>query len=157
MHMPKTARILLIAACLAMPVAAFASSCPEGAKLAEPRELPSVKSKGVKAEVLETVDLTGWRDMGNFRLRTRLLTIDAGAVVATHNHGDRPSIVYVVSGEIIEHNAFCSEPIFYKAGDHSAESGVGTTHWWENTSDQPVVIISSDVVPFKAPVDDNGM
>lgn len=137
-----------IAACAAGPLMASSVKCPAEHVLSEPRELPKVSNKGVFAKVLETVDLAGWREVNNLRLRTRLLTIEPDAVVATHSHADRPSIVYVMSGEILEHSAYCDVPIAYKAGDHAAEAGEGATHWWENVSGEPVIILSSDVVPF---------
>lgn len=130
---------------------AYAGGCPEEHKLAEPRELKRVGTTAVGRQVLAEVDLTGWREMGNFKLRTRRLIIDVNGVVPTHSHGDRPSIVYILSGELVEHNALCAVPIVHKTGDVAPESGAGTVHWWENTSDAPAVVLSSDVVPFKAP------
>ena len=129
---------------------AFAGSCPEQHILAEPRELSQAGTTAVGRQVLVEVDLTGWREMGNFKLRTRRLIIDVNGIVPTHTHADRPSIVYILSGEIIEHNAFCAEPILHKTGDVAAESGPSHVHWWENVSDRPVIVLSSDVVPFKA-------
>jgi quercetin dioxygenase-like cupin family protein len=87
--------------------------------------------------------------MGNFMLRLRKLTIAPHGVVPTHAHNDRPSIVHIVEGEIVEHNAFCAVPIIHKPGDTTPESGAGHIHWWENTTDKPVVIFSTDVVPFE--------
>ncbi|WP_170388083.1 cupin domain-containing protein [Ruegeria atlantica] len=128
--------------------AAMAGSCPEDKILSEARDLKQAPTIAVGRQVLGEVDLTGWRDMGNFKLRTRRLIIDVNGVVPTHNHGDRPSIVYILQGEIYEHNAYCAEPILHKTGDVAVESGPGHIHWWENTSDEPVVVLSSDVIPF---------
>jgi len=143
------AAALLAAFQIAAP--AQAGECAEEHRLTEPRELPRIGSTAVGSQVLTEVDLTGWREMGNFKLRKRRLIIDVNGVVATHNHADRPAIVYILSGEIWEHNAFCAEPILHKAGDVTAEVGEGTIHWWENRSDAPVIVLSADVVPFKAP------
>lgn len=129
-------------------VSAFAGECPNEHRLNEPRTLESVKGAGVKVEVREQLDLTGWREMGNFRLRTRHFIIEPGGVVANHDHGDRPAIIYFVSGEIYEHNALCAEPILHKAGETSGEFGAAHRHWWSNEGSEPVVLISSDVVPF---------
>lgn len=85
--------------------------------------------------------------MRSFRDSTK--TVASGGVVPTHNHTDRPSIVLIVEGEIIEHNAFCAVEILYRAGDATVEAGEGHTHWWENRSGAPVVIISTDVLPFQ--------
>ena len=89
--------------------------------------------------------------MGNFRLRLRKLVTDAGVVVPTHGHGDRPSIVHVLDGELIEHNAFCDMPIVHKAGDTTPEAGPAHIHGWENKADKAVTVFSTDVMPLKAP------
>ena len=93
--------------------------------------------------------------MGNFKLRQRTLVIPPFGVVAEHSHEDRPAIVYIVSGELIEHNAYCDEPIRHVAGDTIPEFGAGHRHWWENPTDQPVVATSADVVAFEAENTDN--
>lgn len=129
--------------------AASAGQCPADKVLAQPRPIENAPDIGVDRPILDTVDLTGWRGMGNFMLRLRKLTIAPHGVVPTHDHNDRPSIVHVVEGEIIEHNAFCSVPILHRAGDTAAEAGAGHIHWWENKTDRPVVIFSTDVVPFE--------
>lgn len=128
---------------------AAAGECPADKLLTKARSIENAPDIGVDRPILATVDLTGWRDMGNFMLRLRKLTIAARGVVPTHDHADRPSIVHIVEGEIIEHNAFCAVPIRHKAGETAPESGSGHIHWWENQTDKPVVIFSTDVVPFE--------
>ena len=146
-------RILAALAATAILVAgggtAIAGECPAGQTLTKARDLADAPDIGVDRPILSTVDLTGWRGMGNFMLRLRKLTIAPHGVVPTHAHNDRPSIVHIVEGEIVEHNAFCAVPIIHKPGDTTQESGAGHIHWWENTSDKPVVIFSTDVVPFE--------
>ncbi len=130
-----------------LSTASFAGQCPEDQKLTEPREIENAPDIGVTRPVLHEVDMTGWRGMGNFHLRMRLLTVAVGGVVPTHNHEDRPSIVYVLSGEIVEHTEFCAVPVLHKTGESSPEFGKGHKHWWANETDQPVVLISADVIP----------
>lgn len=141
----------LSAICLAGAVFAatdaHAGSCPKDKVLTTPQDIPIKQSEGVKRETLAIVDLTGWRNVGDLRLRTRRLTIAPHGIVPTHQHDDRPSIVYVLSGEIIEHSTLCSVPILHKAGEWTPEFGPGHAHWWENPTDKPVVLTSSDVVP----------
>ena len=128
---------------------AIAGECPEEHRLEAPRTLEKVTGGGVKVDIREQLDLTGWRGMGNFRLRTRHFVIEPGGTVPVHDHGDRPAIIYFVSGEIYEHNALCAEPILHKAGETSGEFGATHRHWWRNEGTEPVVLVSSDVVPFK--------
>lgn len=126
---------------------ALAGECPADQVLTEPRAIENAPDVGVDRPILHEVDLTGWRGMGPFHLRMRRLTVAVGGIVPTHQHDDRPSIVLIQSGEIIEHSAFCAVPILHKAGDSTPEFGPGHAHWWENKTDQPVVLISTDVVP----------
>ena len=103
--------------------------------------------RGVEREILSMVNLKGWRGVGDLLLRTRRLTVAKDGIVPTHEHDDRPSIVYIITGELIEHSAFCSVPILHRAGEWTPEFGEGHKHWWENKSGIEVVLLSSDVVP----------
>ena len=125
---------------------ATAGTCPKDKVLTTPRQIESMDSVGVSRETLATVKLTGWRGLGELFLRTRRLTIEAHGIVPTHSHDDRPSIVYIVKGELIEHSTYCSVPILHKAGEWTPEFGIGHAHWWENKTGQEAVVTSSDVV-----------
>ncbi|MFO1151623.1 MAG: cupin [Alsobacter sp.] len=125
---------------------AQAGACPKDKVLATPRSIESKDSVGVERETLATVKLAGWRGVGELFLRTRRLTIGPHGVIPTHTHEDRPSIVYIVEGELIEHSTLCSVPIVHKAGDWTPEFGPGHGHWWENPTKKRAVVTSSDVV-----------
>jgi quercetin dioxygenase-like cupin family protein len=125
---------------------ARAGECPKDKILLTPRSIESKASVGVTHETLGLINLKGWRGVGDLFLRTRLLKIAPGGIVPTHNHDDRPALVYIVKGEIIEHNTYCLVPILWKAGEESREFGPGFGHWWENKGDTEVVLTSSDVV-----------
>jgi quercetin dioxygenase-like cupin family protein len=125
---------------------ARAGECPKDKMLATPRSIESRESVGVSRETLGLIHLKDWRGVGDLFLRTRKLTIAPGGIVPTHNHDDRPTLVYIIKGEIIEHNTYCLVPILWKAGEESREFGPGFGHWWENKSDTEVVLTSSDVV-----------
>ncbi len=129
------------------PTSASAGSCPPEKVLVKAREIGDHKDIGVKRKTLAVIDLSKWRSVGDLRLRTRRLTIPVGGVVPTHEHDDRPSIVYIVKGEIIEHSTLCSVPILHRAGEWTPEFGPGHAHWWENKGKTEVVLTSSDVVP----------
>ncbi|MDX2307201.1 MAG: cupin [Hyphomicrobium sp.] len=134
--------------------AAEAGQCPADKALTSPREIENAPDVGIERPILHQVDLTGWRNMGNFYLRMRRLTVAIDGIVPTHDHDDRPSIVLVQDGEIIEHSAFCAVPIVHRTGDSTPEFGKGHRHWWENKSGKPVILISTDVVHFDAPKSD---
>ena len=82
-------------------------------------------------------------------LRTRRLTIQPNGFVPTHSHGDRPAIIYIISGQVLEYNTMCSVPIVHKAGESTAEFGASLEHWWQNKGKKPVVLTSSDLVPIE--------
>lgn len=136
---------LLVGATLSTP--AVAGSCPQEHALTEPRDLEQVSGKAVKVEVREQIELGGWRDMAPFRMRMRHFTIEPGGRVPVHSHGDRPSILYFISGEAVEHSSLCAVPIVHKAGETAAEFGGDIVHWWSNEGDEPAVLVSVDVIP----------
>ena len=128
---------------------AEAGGCPDDHVLTAPRSLEKVKGSGVTIEVRDQIDLAGWRETGNLRLRMREFTIQPGGRVPMHSHGDRPSILYFISGTATEHNSLCAVPIVHEAGTSAAEFGPDLVHWWSNEGDEPAVLISVDIVPFK--------
>ncbi|MDO9711544.1 cupin domain-containing protein [Paracraurococcus lichenis] len=138
---------LALAAALSPLATARAGGCPEEHRLTRPRAIEEAPDVATLREILTTVDLKGWRGVGDVLLRTRRLIVLPGGIVPTHQHDDRPSIVTVVVGEITEHSAFCAVPILHRTGETTPEFGPGHAHWWENRGSQPVILISSDVVP----------
>lgn len=139
---------LAAAALLAVAgTAAQAGECPKEHRLAKPRVIDEKPDIGIKRETLESVALKGWRQVGDLHLRLRKLTIAKGGIVPTHQHDDRPSIVIVANGWLIEHSATCAVPVVHRAGDVAAEFGPQEQHWWENPSGEDVVVYSADVIP----------
>jgi quercetin dioxygenase-like cupin family protein len=145
----RGAGILALAAALFGAGPALAGTCPTQHVLAQPRQIRDAPDVGVSREILSTVNLRGWHGLGDFHLRTRRLIVAPRGIVPTHQHDDRPSIVYVVSGEIWEHSAFCAVPIRHRAGEWTPEFGPGHAHWWENRTRQRVVLTSSDIIPVE--------
>jgi quercetin dioxygenase-like cupin family protein len=127
--------------------AAQAGACPREHVLTTPRQIENAPDVGVERETLSMVNLKGWRGVGDLFLRTRRLTVAVGGIVPYHEHDDRPSIVYIISGEIEEHSALCAVPILHRPGEWTPEFGAGHAHWWRNVGTVPVVLTSSDVVP----------
>src|SRR4029434_10586563 len=60
------------------------------------------------------------------------------------SHDDRPALIYVQQGEIVEYASNCAEPILHKAGDIRPEV-FGTSHWWKNLGTQTVILYVGDV------------
>lgn len=61
-----------------------------------------------------------------------------------HSHANRPAILFVIEGEIIEYNSRHEEPRTHRAGSIVAEHG-DVSHWWKNETDKPVVIYAADL------------
>ena len=79
------------------------------------------------------------------KFRLRRLEVQPGGVVPWHSHGERPAIIYIVSGAITEYRSTCAVPIEHKAGEVTAETK-GVSHWWKNNSSETAVLLSSDLL-----------
>jgi quercetin dioxygenase-like cupin family protein len=77
-------------------------------------------------------------------LRFRKLTIEPGGIVPWHSHDDRPALIYVQQGEIVEYASNCADPIVHKAGEIRPEVA-GTSHWWKNLGKETVILYVGDV------------
>jgi quercetin dioxygenase-like cupin family protein len=142
-------KLMLTAAALAF--AAFTGFAQAGECPADKMKDGAVMSgemmpKDVTDDVLASIDLTPKGDaFAGEMLRLRKLVIQPGGVVPWHDHATRPANIYVVSGTVTEYRSNCAVPIVHKAGDTVAEYGAELAHWWKNTGNEPVVLISADL------------
>jgi quercetin dioxygenase-like cupin family protein len=128
---------------------AAAGQCPADQVKSNAREPVSHAAKGVTDTVLGAIDLEREPAMIKERqLRFRKLTIEPGGIVPWHSHGDRPAIIYIAEGEIIEYASTCAVPIVHKAGEIRPETNP-TSHWWQNTGSKTVVLFVGDVLHDK--------
>src|SRR5262249_43102225 len=107
-----------------------AGECPAGKLKADVRAPATHAGKGVTDTVLAAIDLE--KEPANIKdrqLRFRKLTIEPGGIVPWHSHGDRPAIIYIAEGEVVEYASNCADPIVHRAGDIRPETS-GTAHWW---------------------------
>ncbi len=124
---------------------AQAGECPAGMSKPNARQAVDFKPVGVTDTTLGAIDLG--KEMAKIKgreLRFRKMVIQPGGIVPWHSHDDRPALIYVAEGEIIEYASNCAGPIHHKAGEIRAETK-GTAHWWKNLSDKPVVLFIGDV------------
>jgi len=124
---------------------AQAGECPADQRKPNAREPVTLAGSGVTDTTLGAIDLG--KEMAKIKgreLRFRKMVIQPGGVVPWHSHDDRPALIYVAEGEIIEYASNCAGPIHHKAGEIRAETQ-GTSHWWKNLSDKPVVLFIGDV------------
>ena len=147
---PKFGRGLVVAGAVAaaavLAAPADAGECPMDQRKANVREPVNTPGVGVKDTVLAAVDLANEPIKADGRqMRVRKLVIEPNGVVPWHSHNDRPALIYIVEGEIIEYSSNCAVPIIHKAGDVSRET-FGTSHWWKNTGDKTVTLLSFDIL-----------
>jgi quercetin dioxygenase-like cupin family protein len=129
---------------------ASAGECPVDKRGVDLTKADTTPGKGVTDTVLAAIDLAKEpAKIQDRELRLRKLVIQPGGVVPWHSHGDRPAVIYIVEGEITEYASTCAVPIVHKAGDVSRETHT-TSHWWKNTSDKTVVLLSADVLHDKS-------
>jgi quercetin dioxygenase-like cupin family protein len=141
--------LLLITMLCMSSVAAIAGECPADQSVVDGRGQPPGPTMpiGVTDVVRASTDIAAapYNIKGRvFRLRQ--LDMQPGGVVPWHSHNERPAMIYVVSGEVIEYASNCAVPIVHKAGDVAPEKA-GTSHWWKNNSKAPAVLISVDLFP----------
>ena len=128
---------------------AVAGGCPADKTKTDVRQPVSHAGKGVTDTVLAAIDLE--KEPANIKdrqLRFRKLTIEPGGIVPWHSHGDRPAIIYIAEGEIVEYASNCSVPIVHKAGEIRPETS-GTSHWWQNLGNKTVILFVGDVMHDK--------
>ncbi len=137
-----------------LSTSAFANGCPAGKLVADGQgqRAGATMPAGVTDTVLASIDLAKEKvALPDHKLRMRRLVIQPGGVVPWHSHGDRPALIYIISGEITEYASDCAVPIVHKAGDASVDADL--SHWWKNTGGKTVVLISADL--FHDPADMN--
>src|SRR5919197_1568462 len=102
----RLSRTMLAAVCtgaaLLAVTTAQAVECPQDKVLHEHADIGWKDDVGIRRKTLELVDISGWRQIGDLRMRMRRLTIPPGGVIPTHEHVARPSLVSFVNGEAIE-------------------------------------------------------
>ena len=126
-------------------MSAQAGECPADKRMPNARQAVNFPGSGVTDTTLGAIDLG--KEMAKIKgreLRFRKMVIQPGGVVPWHSHDDRPALIYVAEGEIIEYASNCAAPIHHKAGEVRAETH-GTSHWWKNLSDSPVTLFIGDV------------
>jgi quercetin dioxygenase-like cupin family protein len=138
------AAVVAGASALALP--AFAGECPADLKKPDARQPVDFKPVGVTDTVIASIDVSKapFNIQGrNFRMRK--LTVEPGGIVPWHSHADRPAIIYITEGEIVEYASNCAGPIVHKAGDVVAETPE-ISHWWKNLGDKTAVLLSADLL-----------
>jgi quercetin dioxygenase-like cupin family protein len=83
--------------------------------------------------------------MDGRRMRARIITLQPGAVVAVHEHRQRPGIAYILEGEVVEHRSDHDEPQIRRPGAVAVEYS-GVAHWWRNDGEASVRALVVDII-----------
>ena len=164
LYRPPLARRIAIAAAVVAVLgmaagAAFAGECPADKRVADGQgQKPGpMAPSGVTDVVRYSTDLSKEPiALQGRQFRLRQLEMKPGGIVPWHSHNERPAMIYIVSGEVVEYASSCAVPITHKAGDVAPEKN-GTSHWWKNIGSAPAVLISVDLFPGDAKMDDHMM
>src|SRR5262245_55770327 len=78
----------------------------------------------------------------------QLTTYEPGASNTEHSHKDRPEVVYVLSGKIIDHRGDAAKE--YGPGD-TFTADRNTMHWMENKGTAPVVMLVTGIANRACP------
>lgn len=151
---PDLRRLSLASAAAVFSVAfasgAVAGECPAGKVTTDGQKPGATASSGVTDTVIASTDLAEEAPrLKDHKFRLRRLVIEPGGVVGWHSHGERPAIIYIVSGSIVEYRSTCAEPIVHSGGDVARETHT-TSHWWKNLTNEPVVLLSADILHDKS-------
>ena len=164
LYRPPIARRIAIAAAVVVVLgmaagSAFAGECPADRHVPDGQgQKPGPSAPvGVTDVVRSSTDLSKepLALMGR-QFRLRQLEMQPGGIVPWHSHNERPAMIYIVSGEVVEYASSCAVPITHRAGDVAPEKN-GTSHWWKNTGSTKAVLISVDLFPGDAKMDDHMM
>jgi quercetin dioxygenase-like cupin family protein len=72
----------------------------------------------------------------------QLTTYEPGVSNSEHSHKDRPEVVYVLSGKIIDHRGDVAKE--YGPGD-TFTADRNTVHWMENKGSEPAVMLVTGI------------
>jgi quercetin dioxygenase-like cupin family protein len=152
-RLSRTVSVVGVALCASLTAsAAFAGECPADQVKPDATKPVNVGHEGVTDTVIAMIDVDKEQGINDRKFRMRKLVVQPGGTVPWHSHGERPAIIYVVEGQIEEYASNCAVPIVHKAGEVVAETKE-ISHWWKNTSDTTVVLLSADLL--KDPSDHN--
>lgn len=99
--------------------------------------------KGPVAKPLLNLDLAPEMDGVQDRvMRMQLTTYEPGASNKPHSHKDRPEVVYILSGKVIEHRGDVAKE--YGPGD-TFTADRNTNHWMENKGTVPAVMLVTGI------------
>ncbi len=133
-----------VAGAMSIASAARAGECPADQMRVDATKPATHAAKDVTDTLLAATQL-GEFGIDGRQLRLRRLEIKPGGIVPWHSHADRPALIIVLEGEVVEYASNCAVPIVHKAGEVSKETKA-VSHWWKNNGTKTVVLLSADIL-----------
>ncbi|MBN2494216.1 MAG: cupin domain-containing protein [Deltaproteobacteria bacterium] len=131
-------------------IALFGSSASTGESGKPHRSERPERAVKFHADVLRMTPLEGEIPrVEGASLRMRLITLEPGGHTPFHVHRDRPGIVYVIAGSIVNHEQG-KPPKRVAAGEIFYETQ-GYAHFIENTGAVSATLVSADIVTGAQP------
>ena len=128
---------------MTMPTATAAILASGFFAFAAPVQAQAPQPNRPVAKPLIGLDLTPEVDSVQGRgICMQLTTHDPGASNTAHSHKDRPEVVYVLSGKIVDHRGDAAKE--YGPGD-SFTADHDTVHWMENKGAVPAVMLVTGI------------
>ncbi|WP_158685511.1 cupin domain-containing protein [Microbacterium halophytorum] len=106
-------------------------------------------SAGETIEVLARLPLAdvalpeGTAPLEERTLRMRKVVVESGGVIAAHPHANRPTILYIMTGRLLEFSSSSDTATEYTA---PAIAMPKAEHWWRNPGDTSAIIIGADLL-----------
>ena len=114
--------VAVIGATLLASSVAQAGHCPAGSVTSNGQKAGATAHSRVTDKVLTMIPLSKEKvALKDHQFRLRRLVIQPGGEVAWHSHAERPAIIYIVSGTIVEYRSTCAVPIVHKTGEATEE------------------------------------
>jgi quercetin dioxygenase-like cupin family protein len=122
-------------------LATFAAAALSGTVVAQ--QAAPTQAVGLETPKTVTLDLgPEIQGMGGRQLRLRVVTLAPGGILPVHNHRDRPTVEFVLSGTPTEFRGDTQRIV--REGE-SVVSDQNTTHWWRNDGTTTVTVIAADI------------
>jgi quercetin dioxygenase-like cupin family protein len=99
-----------------------------------PAQTPPTQNSGVNTTNTAVMDLSPEIE--------GLISLAPGGMFAVHNHRDRPTVEFIMSGSPTEFRGSAERIV--RQGE-AVLSDKDTTHWWRNDGSTPVIFVAADI------------
>ncbi len=144
--------IAALAGLLALSAVALAQPRGPSAAVPAPVALAPVSAPVPQPLVLDTKTIplgdafTSLPAAKDRTFRMRKIELAPGARLPMQAHGDRPAIIYIAQGVVLEHRDGEAKAIERQTGDRVLATAE-ITHSWENAGTRPATLLVTEILP----------